>query len=461
MTRTMFLLKTEDYIEKLSVMYGVLSVLTDNGVSAKLTNEKSAFVIRSEDFNPEDLIVIPNEVEVDYSLMGSTKMMKQVDYDRILKKMFGEDLDGHDGYFSQPEHLVDMIAYLETQDESYIAKDRHGIPEQSQTFYGSVYGVKGQRGTSKTATNEKIPAPIKFWSTLGFMRATSAITINENIELTWIPIPSQMGVSEVVRYQAFDFRENKEGNPYLPGNMRADSDQIGFAYQFLKMQDWLGNGRTKEEFEGIIYVQTYPAGHSSLNGRVDFFRLLPLSSELIEDLLNKLSPWSNTPYDVKRAVADLVLNRQGSDLTQFIHMLVKNKPKRLKGNIYISHAEELSKMFNQYEIFKNEGVNLFGRALGFMMYDSKGYDVQVALMNVTTAEELTSALALLNMKYERMNSGRKAINLTDLGSLMELVQDNNKVAKNVADMILLRSTSFLDKLKKAEIDTKETVEQDI
>lgn len=451
MTRTFFLLKTDNYIEELSVMYGVLSVLTDNGIKARLSHQASAFVLTSEDFEPNDLIVIPSENEIDFDCIATTKMTFRADYLGVYQKMFGDDLMGESGYFSEPKNLSDMFLYLETQDEAYLQKKRHGYPDQGQTFYGSIYGVKGQRGTMKTATNDKIPAPIKFWSTLGFARATSALTINGNIELTWLPIPSKLGITEVVRYEAYALRTDEDGRTYLPAYARADSDQIGYAQQILKMQKWMQIGEMQEEFDGIIFAKSYPAGQRSINGDVEFFKVLPLSEQVVSFLLMLLD-MRQTSFELKKTIATLIISRQEADLTAFIHALAKDK----NGRVDRSYSKELCQMFNQYEIFTNEGVVLYGKALRYMMFDSKGYDVQVALMNVTSPEELTAALTLLSVKHERMNKGRKPLSIAELGSVMELVQGDRKLAKNVADMILLHSTSYTVTLKK---DTEEKIEQ--
>lgn len=451
MARTYFLLKTDNYIEELSVMYGILSVLTDNGIDARLSHHPSAFVLTSEEFDPNHLIVIPSENEVDFDCIATTKMTFQRDYMGVYKKMFGDDLTGETGYFSNPKNLSDMFRYLETQDDTYIQKTRHGYPDQNQTFYGSIYGVKGQRGTMKSATNNKIPAPIKFWSTLGFARATSALTINGNIELTWIPVPSRLGITEVVRYEAYPLRTDDDGRTYLPAYTRADSDQIGFAQQILKMQKWMHIGGMDKEFDGIVFAKSYPAGQRSINGNVEFFKVLPLSEKVVS-FLSLMLDMRTTSFEIKKTIAMLITCRQDSDFTAFIHALATDK----NGRMDRSYLKELCQMFNQHEIFTNEGIALYGKALRHMMFDSKGYDVQVALMSVNSPEELTAALTLLSMKYERMNKGRKPLSVAELGSVMALVQGDHKIAKNVADMILLHSTSYTVTLKK---ETEEKIEQ--
>lgn len=451
--KTYFFLKRNREIFELSVMYGLLSIFNDNDIPCKLINKKSAWIIEVyEEFNPEELLVVPSQSDVDIDYAPVTKMTSKRDYETLVSMAFGEEGDGLSGYFSQNEHILEMLRYFETGNEKYLEVKKHGM--KNETFFGTVYGVKGLRGTSPRGSNNKVCLPLKCLSYLGFTRASSVITISDKLELSWLPVPSEKGVKEVVRLSLFQYVDKETGEMKSLKQLREDSLGMGQAKIMLTLQKKLMQGDNLHEFKGVLYIKTVPAGHRSLNDKDELYEFLPFGMETINVFLSVLS--SRQSFALRRVFGDFVVYRNLDTFRDFIHTLSKEPNWEISQTV----AKELSTMYNQYEILKNPGVEAFGRTLSSLLYYKKGYKAQVDLMGVTTPQELTTALSSMNVMYHRSNQSYKATTVEDLMNVMELVQDDSAMARNVRDMILLRATSFVPKKNNDENTEVETEEHD-
>lgn len=432
------IIKEDNVITELCIAYGLLSILNEFGIDVRLKNYKSAFVIELyEDVDYEELFIVPTDKEMDIKYATISSMVNKKNYELMVEKMFGKS----DGFFEKQENIVSIFNYYETLDESYLSN----FEKIRMVYVGSAYGAKGQRGYYGP-NNPVVLEHVRWLATLGHFRATTYVEINKKRELTWLPIPSESGIKEVVRFDLYTYKDKENGLTMPLKNLTNDSLSVGLARTLLSIQEKMLQEQIFEEYEGVYMLTTTPGGQSPLNDKNKVFELVDLPFGTIEKLKEIVTD-KNRSFDVKEATGKLITERTIASFNNFSKNISKFESNLGYKTLELTHTEEISHMFKQSDLFNSEGIRRTAQGLSMMMSKKKGYNIQVGLMNAVTPSQLIKTLQELSFIYSRTIPTGTMLKNEDLLEVLELAESEEFGATQVANMILLLSNTYISNKK--------------
>ena len=438
------IVKQHNAVMDISIAYGLLSILNENDIAARLMNYPSAYIIEAEDFDAADLSLFKNAADESAAF---NCMVSNADRLNLLKTLFGED--DEPGYLEADGMMGVIFSYYETLNEEILKEAK--MKDTTMTFVGSAFDAKGQRKYGRPG-NRKVTMMERYVSSLGYLRATSFVTINQNDEYTWLPIPSRAGVTHVQKLDFATYVDKETGEVKTLRLVRSNSTLTGLAHILLNIQYTLMQQNMLEQFDGVLTINTLAAGNRGLNGKVIPFAWLPVSEPILAHIrMNIIGNMQDKAFDRKHALANIVVQRTRQTLHNYAAIMNKENKNHDRNEM-----EELTHMVGLHDLYANEGVITLGSRLSQLMSKKKGYEIQVGLMQVTHKHQLLRVISKLGHIYNR-TTGYNLWDNNDSSAFLSVVDAGAYTAEDIASAILLNANTWRER-KKEEMPEKETSE---
>lgn len=432
------IVKDQNDVMDVSIAYGLLSILRENGVQAILKHYPAAYIIEAEDYDASTFELYQNAADENARF---NCMVSNADRLTLLKKLFGKD--DNPGTLEKDGRMNALFSYFETLNED-IWKE-YGLKNTNMTYVGSGFDTKGQRGHGVPRTRN-VPELIRYTAALGYLRASSFLTINDNDEYSWLPIPSQQGVTDIVQMDIGTKVDAETGEMKRITYLSENSVLTGLAHVLLKLQSTLMKENMLERYDGVITLQTLKAGQRGLNGKIEQFTWLPLNEQVIHNWLKRMSfRGSDKQYDWKHALSCFIVFRNKEDFGQYTRIAAKEQKRHLH-----KEAEDCMNMIGLTELYENQGIKTAGKRLNQLLYRKKGYEVQATLMNATTKNEVMRGITLMAHIYKR-TMGYSFWEEADVNAMMKTIDNPLYQGTDIASAILLASNTW----KKEELTETE------
>lgn len=424
----------------LSIAYGLLSILEENFIYGKLKNHKSAFVVECEEFDIEDTEFFVDRSSIDDNVEFG-KMMNSTNKKIYLSQLFGDE--NGEGKLLTTDLIRDSLSYY-SQRKTIEDMDKNHVKDASHAFIGNPYSVKGQRKSVKSATGQKGPLFEVLLSKLGFIRATSFVSVNGEKFLTWLPLPSSEGIEEIRRFDFLPPEPNEDGELKRKRYTSSKAITISLAQILLSTQYQMTIDNIKDGYDGLIVVETSDAGNSFMNGFNYILEWTTFSSSNLLKNRKILNIDSNISINIP--FSNWITSRREEYFSSYIKELNKENK-----SISYEESKESARMASIAELYNNEGVKILGRRLYQLQRNKKGYNVLNSMMSVTNQSELMSAVSLLSVEYNK----KQGYALWDEKQQEEFLNSLGEFSgKEVASAILLHSATRKEVKKEENVDNE-------
>ena len=398
--RTFKIRKENNPIYDVCLAYGLYFLLESGEVTATIRQYPAFYVVETEDFDTESFLetYILDENLRAYNLQ-TNKMCKLSERNGMLEALFEEGA----GFFQNKENVRNGLAYFETLDEKFLK----AFQKRAMSYVGSPFHVKGKRQSDAAPSSERVETLFRYLSAFGYMQMTSFTNVGNNArDITWIPIPSRKGATDVEPFDVFHYTDNETGESKLSHFLGEASALIGTGRILLKIQEYLNASNISEEYDGIYLIETLPAGQRALNDKITFHEPFTFGENATRYFKNKLN-FSDTNYDLKRATAFLLLQPNRENLRSWVHISSKLvSSSNVKRNDWVS-TETIKEIITVVEknnrayqdIFEAKSIQKFGNTLHTLLYNRRGFEIQAILLSAHTKRDILKAYSLLNRLY--------------------------------------------------------------
>lgn len=427
-----------DYLA-LMTAYGLVKIIKDNDFSFILRKKKAFFEIEADVKLPyEDWIF--ESVTEELLQYVAEKISNQTERRTKIKKL-------HD-FLSDPKNMSSVFHYYETGDSTYLK----GIGKDSIILLNSIFFTKGRRGgdgsTSLQMTNEvAVISMYGYLSSISFYATKSHETISVFYpkEATYLRRPFE-----------FMSKEDKEtGERKRIKYFGKDQALVRNAILYLEAVKSLQRKSIIKQFESIFVANFLRTTQKPTPDKSYHIPIHSLSIDCCDELL-KLLTWSKIHDEIKYLTAQLIVFQAPDSFGRFVRHSAK------RGQLLLEQViEELIGLQTErmQEIYSHPVVKTVGKRLSNLLYrENRGHQAKVALIGCKDAHDLSNAITLLSLDYEKKMKGC-LLSIEEVEQLMAISKDDKDV-RMVADAILTYSVSYkTNKEKDSNSDKTEKQEE--
>lgn len=421
-------LKAENEVMELFIAYGLCHILEENLIPWTLTNKKSYFLIETEiDFNYRDLIfpeITEEARRVLPSIHTGVEGLKRIEK---LNEFFNS-VDNMEKIFSFYE---DVRNSMDEEREKMIWGKK---PDKERTTYsGTLYYTKGMRGKLSPGSHQ-ISAFQNQLAFLGFISATNYIATD--YEVNAVLIPKQ--TNELKKpYKSSVDKETAEIKPIYFGKKPIT---ILNALLYAKCLRMLKTESMLDAYDSVLFMKLAPTGNKPMPDKATIVPIIHAPIELCEQWEKWLESKA-IPDELKYALSAWLLEQTVPAFIQFIKVASKNKILFKKERIEEWIQLQPEKV---QEIFKHNSIKELGRGLGRLVYDGKGFPMQVALLNCQTVDVFVKTVRDILLAYKKEYN---YLLLTDkqLEELMELVSVYGEDIHIISNAIVAYGSTIFEK----------------
>ena len=433
--------RTSNQIEDICIAYGLCSILEYNCIDYILTDRKSVYLIETEDFDVEELIVEELDAKEYSNYVCSLSNLGELTKDLVSLNSFLKD------------NLINIFKYYEG-DES-ISFDTTKAKGIGNTFYTLSKSRDSIKPLKILMINRQL-------STLGWIKSCSYCLTKEGKETTSILLPTE--TNQIVRPYIFTYVDKETEEISIKKNLNKTTNIVANALEYLQTLKGLKKF-PETEYKEIVFTRVTKSGNKPLPNKTEIVKNQELSIELIDELLRILNRY-NADEEIKTDCSMFTLNiKTYSYFSKLIGTLSKNNKlgtnqdkiknvklnEEVKGEILNMYDEKIKRIYN------NESIKKLGNyGLKSLLRDNngEGFIVQNRLYSATNSRIILECIRrLLNAFKKQYN--KVLLNNEELTEIINMLDD--KDSRIIADVILAESCVFT-KMNKEEIET-ETMEE--
>lgn len=441
--------KRHNEVMDLSIAYGLLHILNFNEIKASLHNYKGAFVIRHEDFNPNNMFLFQQE-EFDFG-----KFLNRGNQKKLVKKVFDDPVEDTRSELLNEGIFESIINYYSSDVNK---REEQKFPNKIEkltdvTIIGSWYGGKGQRSKSAHSVGYRTMKFERWLAELGFVTTASFLSIDGDDFLIWLAQPSEKGTKENRRFEQ-SYVDKETGEIKKLRFIRADNVESVIAEQLLNIQEKATSDNLLDEYDGVLFLQGWNNGNTGSPDKVRSLDWYPFSDNTLTQTKQFLQPYLNDKkIELRYQLAKWLLTRTKQSFYELVQVLAKDARK-----ININNRKDYLYMAKLEKLHTNKGVAVIGKRLNGLLYDKKGYGVLVDFMDVHSKSELMNVVSKMSVIHNKATKGQFNIwNDEEYASFLKVVNDERFKAKDISSAILLHSQTYPAKRTKEEdkIETEE------
>lgn len=433
--------RTSNQIEDISIAYGLCSILEYNCIDYILTDRKSVYLIETEDFDVEELIVEELDAKEYSNYVCSLSNLGELTKDLVSLNSFLK------------ENLTNIFKYYEG--DKSISFDTTKAKGIGNTFYT----LSKSRDNIKPL---KIPMINRQLSTLGWIKSCSYCLTKEGKETTSILLPTK--TNQIVRPYIFTYIDKETGKLHIKKNLNKTTNIVANALEYLQTLKGLKK-LPETEYKEIVFTRVTKSGNKPLPNKTEIIKNQELSIELIDELLRVIDRYK-ADEEIKTDCSMFALNiKTYNYFSKLIRTLSKNNKlgtnqdkiknvrlnEEVKGEILNMYDEKIKRIYN------NESIKKLGNyGLKKLLKDNigEGFIVQNRLYSATNSRIILECIRrLLNAFKKQYN--KVLLNNEELTEIINMLDD--KDSRIIADVILAESCVFT-KMNKEEIETEENEE---
>jgi hypothetical protein len=423
-------LKVENEIMELFIAYGLCRILEDSFIPWTLTNKPSYFLIETEkDFNYRDLVLEEITEEDRWNLPS---IYTGVEGLRRIEKL--------NEFFNSEENMEKIFSFYEdvqnAMDEKRESKIWGGKPDKEGTTYsGTVYYTKGMRGKLSPGSHH-VSAFRNQLAFLGFL--STATYVATDYEVNAVLIPKQ---TRELRFPfVFLTRDKETGEEKRKTRFGKQPITIVNARLYVESLKKLKTESMLDAYDSILFMKLSPTGNKPMPDKTNTVPLIHASTELYDEWLKWLE-WSIFPDEFKYALSAWLLGQTVHAFIQCLKVASKNKIRFKKERLEEWVQLQPEKV---QEIFKHNSIKELGRGLGRLVYDGKGFPMQVALLNCQTVDVFVKSVRDILLAYKKEYN---YLLLTDkqLEELMELVSVYGDDIHIISNAIVAYGSTIFEK----------------
>ena len=435
--------RTSNQIEDICIAYGLCGILEYNCIDYILTDRKSVYLIETEDFDIEELIVEELDANEYSNYICSLSNLGELTKDLVSLNSFLKD------------NLINIFKYYEGDKSISFGKD-----VTAKGIGNTFYTLSKSRDNIKSL---KIPMVNRQLSTLGWIKSCSYCSTKEGKETTSILLPTK--TNQIVRPYIFTYIDKKTGELRIGKSQDNKTSIVANALEYLETLKGLKKF-SETEYKEIIFTRVAKGNKKPLPNKTEIIRNQELSIELIDELL-RVTDRYNADEEIKTDCSMFALNiKTYNYFSKLIRTLSKNNKlgtnqdkiknirlnEEIKGEILSMYDEKIKRIYN------NESIKKLGNyGLKSLLRDNngEGFIVQNRLYSATNSRVLLECIRRLLHAFKKQYD-KVLLNNEELTEIINMLDD--KDSRIIADVILAESCVFT-KMNKEEIETEESEEE--
>lgn len=410
--------KTSNEIEDICIVNGLCKILNDNNIDWELINNKSHYLLETEDFNKEDLFFneLTNEDcwAVNSNLNGNEKKVSM----EKCNKYFTENI----------KDIFKIVGNKEVLNKN----------STKSISIGNVFFSGGLRASTryKPLSISEIKRNLSF---LGFCVSSNCAGKDNSFEINMILIPKR--TNEIIRPFQFKYLNEETKEDIIIKSNKNLNSCVEFM-SVLYLETLIEYEYIKDNYEKIIftsYKKTASKTSKPLADNTFSLQIRNWDLDFMKQLLMKIN-FSKSDYDVKDVTAKFVVNSSYNNFQKLIQIYSKKRiliNENLKGDILNMYNDNMKLIFN------NNTVKKIGRGLNTLLQDNRGFEILTKIYGIHNINVMSKFISKLCDEYKRQRK-YSLLNEKELIEVIELIKSKQDL-DFFKDAVLCYSRIFFTK----------------